>query len=108
METLTNLAKTASPNEAVGLILPDESVIPLPNRSPTPRNSFQFGVDDIRLSLENAGVTLTEADWWMVVLWHTHPSGGVGPSRLDMKHKVPRLTHLVLTLDGDDVIPSWY
>jgi len=43
-----------------------------------------------------------------VTLWHSHPSGGVGPSRIDMQQKIPMANHLVLALVEGEVIPTWY
>lgn len=99
---LRRLAIEASPQEAVGLILSNGRVVSLPNRSSTPETNFEFARSDLadQLGVEKA---LEE-----VVLWHSHPSGGVGPSRTDMTQKTPLRYHLVVTIVGDDIVPSWY
>jgi proteasome lid subunit RPN8/RPN11 len=33
-----------------------------------------------------------------MVIWHTHPSGNVGPSRGDLDHKLAGLSYLVISI----------
>lgn len=45
-----------------------------------------------------------ERVWEDVIVWHTHPSGFVGPSRGDMQNRVEGLKYLVVSLpDGEAV-----
>lgn len=37
-----------------------------------------------------------------VVVWHTHPSGHVGPSAGDLRHKEPDLEYLVVALPNGE------
>lgn len=109
LERLTNMAMFRSPAEAVGLILPDERVVELPNRSLTAHNSFKVTSEDVKLVLEAHNFGFTEQEWADLTLWHSHPSGGVGPSRTDMQNRVPGVNHLVITLNADGTsTPSWY
>jgi proteasome lid subunit RPN8/RPN11 len=43
-----------------------------------------------------------------LTLWHSHPNGGVGPSRIDMQQRLPHFEHLVVTLDSGRVLFTWY
>lgn len=99
---LRRLAIEAAPREAVGLILSDGTVVSLPNHSENPTCSFEVRKSDLATQL---GV---ERHLEEVVLWHSHPSGGVGPSRTDMAQKTPLKYHLVISLVDGDIVPSWY
>lgn len=108
IEKLGLIAQRVRPVEAVGLVLPGGRIIELPNRSLNATESFVTSGGDIRLALEVAHIEMTELDWAETVLWHSHPGGGIGPSRVDMRNRVEGLRHLVITLAGDDVIPTFY
>ena len=108
IHTLGQLALAKAPNEAVGLIVRGDQVVELTNGSDHPEDSFSVGVDDITLQLDRLGLILTQDEWHEVILWHSHPGGGIGPSRVDMRNRVPAWAHLVITLTPDEVIPTWY
>jgi proteasome lid subunit RPN8/RPN11 len=108
MDVLATLAKRTAPRENVGLILPDNKVIELPNRSLNPTAGFVVSGGDIRLALEANGIVTSFINWTATTLWHTHPGGGVGPSRIDMQNRLPEMNHLVITLADGEVIPTWY
>lgn len=95
---LVHIGHLRRPNEAVGLIMPDETVLELPNRAPNGQDRFFFKPSDIAIALENNRIDPRELDWSSVTLWHTHPAGGVGPSRIDMQCKIPQVHHLVIAL----------
>lgn len=102
------------PNEACGILIPtpikSKSVYELPNRSKTPADAFELWGTDIMLQLE----TFTDdntPDWDVsdLTIWHTHPSGGVGPSPADMTTKPEVFTHLVVTLmKGSPPVATWF
>lgn len=96
------------PNEAGGIIVPTDDmppslwVIELKNISPHPHDSFLTDLGEaeerVRLRLEHS---ITPADVW---LWHTHPGGHVGPSRMDLENRIPQVNYLVVALpDGPAV-----
>jgi len=97
---LLRLAVRAAPNEAVGLILNDRSVVELTNLRT--EGNFEVSRDEVRLALEG------EANIDQVTLWHSHPNGGVGPSRADVQNKSPIPYHLVISLVNGEIIPTWY
>lgn len=93
----------------MGLILPNDAVVELPNRSLTPHNRFEILGSDVKLTLESNSVPLTQEGLENCTLWHSHPSGGIGPSGVDMRHRVSVMSHLVVTLAEDGSwTPSWY
>lgn len=110
LKTLESIAHRVAPREAVGLLVGDPltKVIELPNRSLSPSDSFMVTGGDIKIALENGGFDIHSLDWSIVTLWHTHPSGGVGPSRVDLRNKLPELNHLVVSITDDGIIPTWY
>ena len=92
------------PNEAVGLVDQLGSVYLLPNHHSEPTSGFEIHKSDlIALIEEHPTLILTE-----MALWHSHPNGGVGPSRVDMQEKTPFKYHLVVTLIEDDIKLTFY
>lgn len=89
-----------APNEACGMIIPDLDrpvdawVHELINRSPSPTDSYQFDIEAMKPLLSDPRV------WDDVLIWHTHPSGRVGPSPGDMDARHPALhgRYLVVAL----------
>jgi proteasome lid subunit RPN8/RPN11 len=92
------------PNEACGVVIPDlnipasEWVRELNNRSPDPLNSYQIDPKTV------AAILLDPEVWEDVLIWHTHPSGHVGPSRDDMRRRDPRLKYLVVSLPRGEAV----
>ena len=98
---LSEAALSAAPHEAVGIIVDEQHVVVLPNTSTNPETGFVLEKSHIREALSGY-------DAEAIIIWHSHPSGGVGPSRLDMKNRVPGVGHLVVTIDGKGPIFTWY
>lgn len=44
--------------------------------------------------------------WAHVAVWHTHPSGLVGPSEGDLKHKISNVTYVVVSIPSGEV--RWF
>ena len=99
---LHRIAKLRVPHEAVGLILPGERVVEVPNHSETPETNFVATRADMVTHLTS------DMDLEEVALWHSHPGGGVGPSRTDMRSKTPFRHHLVVSIVNEDLVLSWY
>lgn len=93
------------PREACGIIVPDlsktldEWVVELDNRSSDPLNSYE--IDPVTLATLLADAEGPQA-WSEVLIWHTHPSGHVGPSKRDMESRNPALKYLVVSLPGGE------
>jgi proteasome lid subunit RPN8/RPN11 len=90
------------PYEACGVIVPDLNmpadlwVTELKNRSLDPLNSYKIDPETIATLLVDPDV------WEDVLIWHTHPSGHIGPSEGDMKQRDVRLKYLVVALPGGE------
>lgn len=101
---LEAMARAKVPEEAVGLLTGDGRVILLPNRSSEPGNSFEVSRSDILAAIRMHEIE----DYSSLTLWHSHPNGGVGPSRIDMQQRLPFLNHLVVSLTESGVVFTWY
>lgn len=99
-------ALQAAPNEAVGIIA-GGLVYSLTNTSESPRDSFAVDMQELKEIILALGIPLNWIDE-SVALWHTHPAGGVGPSRFDMRNRTPLKHHLVVSLVDGDIVPTWY
>lgn len=108
LQVITIKGMNRRPSEAVGVIVKGDKVIELPNRSMTPHNSFILDVNDIAVELQNMRITMTPSDWESLVIWHTHPGGLIGPSRIDMQNRVERLLHLVVAMTESGPVPTFY
>lgn len=100
---LGRLARFAAPSEAVGLLTLDDRVISLPNHSESPETSFELARSDLINALR-----MHELEPDGLVLWHSHPGGGVGPSRTDMQNRLPFMAHLVVTIGSEEITTTWY
>lgn len=97
---LLQITKSRLPLEAGGLIVGDR-VIEITNHA-VKEDSFEFHREEIIEALK--GVEDIES----VAIWHSHPKGGIGPSRIDMQQKTSFTYHLVVALVNDELIPTWY
>lgn len=80
----------------------------MPNRSKRPQTSFEFTTEDLRIAMDDWFDQASPGDEKLLALWHTHPMGGVGPSRNDMRSRVHGATHLVVAITEEGPIPTWY
>lgn len=111
MPEIKELGERRRPVEACGLLLDvpwrrangtPSYIIELPNRSLAPA-SYAVEMDDIRVALEG------HQDVEDVAIWHTHPSGHIGPSRLDMVHRPSDDIYMVVIAITDaDPIATWF
>lgn len=108
---IEKLGKLRAPNEACGILLDiprrkadgsTSAIIELPNRSMA-EGSYRIDPVDIQLALEN----LEEVE--DVALWHTHPSGFVGPSKGDMENRPdPNIYMVVVALTDLGPVATWF
>lgn len=103
MRELRAIAIEDGPREAAGVIVNETSVVVLSNHAADPYRHFELYKEDIRVAVSHLQVELES-----LVIWHTHPGGGVGPSRADIRHRTPGIDHLVITVVDGDIIPTWY
>lgn len=104
-ERLRWYATEEAPNEVVGLLDANQKIFLLKNLSESPYNSFSVAKEAI-LHVVNRPDFVGPLD--QVTLWHSHPSGQVGPSSEDMKHRTLFNNHLVVTLQGGKAVFTWY
>jgi proteasome lid subunit RPN8/RPN11 len=104
------IGEERAPEEACGIILPETNanprVIELKNHCDNTHNGFLIRSSDLRAALGDWIYTTSMSE--ELTIWHTHPGGGVGPSRMDMQNKVNGLNHLVVTLTAMGPVASWY
>lgn len=75
----------------------------LPNRSMGGSGTYRVDPADIRMALEG----LEEVE--DVAIWHTHPSGFVGPSKGDMENRPdPNIYMVVVALTDAGPVPAWF
>lgn len=83
-------------------------MLELSNISDEPERSYAIRTTDIldglRLIAGDDSLVTDDIDASDFVVWHSHPSGAVGPSRLDMRTKLPGLSYMVVTPVGDDLV----
>lgn len=101
-----------APNEACGILLPppgdiykfrghSRRVIELPNRSHNPRDSYEIWGSDIVQELIEWLEAVDDVAKNAMAIWHTHPSGNVGPSRGDLDYKLGDLSYLVVSINPE-------
>lgn len=109
---IERLGRQRAPVEACGLLLDIprkkadgtvSAIVELPNRSIDGAGTYRIEPDDIRLALEN----LEEVE--DIAVWHTHPSGFIGPSKGDMENR-PELGiyMVVVALTDDGPVATWF
>lgn len=105
-QSLLRRSLISLPREAVGIIYKGQ-VYSLNNASPNPENSFEVLLPQFKRLVLMLEVPRDQIDE-EVILWHSHPKGGVGPSREDMKNRTPLRHHLVVSVVDGDIVPTWY
>jgi proteasome lid subunit RPN8/RPN11 len=113
LRELGRIGDLRRPNEACGVLLPfpwrGKRIWEMPNRADRPHDSFSINSSDIVMTLqdwvdENEGVAM----WEDIVLWHTHPNGAIGPSRIDLDNRISDCGNLVVTLTDDGPTATWF
>jgi proteasome lid subunit RPN8/RPN11 len=93
------------------MLLPEpwngSQVIELPNRSLNGSNSYTIWPDDVEVALGEWAHRVDQIAREAVGVWHTHPSGLIGPSRLDMQKRIDGVAYLVVSL-GEKPVPTWF
>jgi proteasome lid subunit RPN8/RPN11 len=108
---IEKLGKLRAPSEACGVLLDmpwrkaDGSmsfVKELPNRAMAD-GTYRVDAGDIRMVLDG----LEEVE--DVAVWHTHPSGFIGPSKGDMQNRPdPNIFMLVVALTEQGPVATWF
>jgi proteasome lid subunit RPN8/RPN11 len=109
-ETLDQILKIGQenlPNEACGILIPlpgNPILRELSNSHWTPETGYSVNNDELVNALkailnDHPTLTLTKSD---VVVWHTHPSGYIGPSEDDLRYKEADLQYLVVAMPNGE------
>lgn len=111
LEQMLEITLSGFPHEVGGILFPEPVdglwVFGMVNHADNTLNSISFEPDEIEM-VGNLWVTRDE-DWHELTLWHSHPSGNIGPSRMDMRNRVPQLGNLVVALTPEGtLIPTWF
>lgn len=111
MGEIIRIGNLRLPNEACGVIIPTpfkgQQVFEMPNRSKLPAESFVMHSEDITLTIMDWAADNPDAVWEKMVIWHTHPSGGVGPSKNDLDNRIEHCGNLVVSL-GEQPKATWF
>ncbi len=101
------------PQEAVGLLWesPGNEVghRHLANISADPEHSYEVNVSELIAKYEAAtgrDILQSMDEGTMFTLWHSHPSGLVGPSRGDMRERQDALAYMVVTVNADQSLTA--
>lgn len=110
---IDRIGKLRLPNEACGVITPTayqgQRVWEMPNRSKRPQETFQFTSDDLVLALEHwTQEHASLAVWENLTVWHTHPGGQVGPSKMDLENRIEECGNLVVSLGEKGPQATWF
>lgn len=101
-DELKRVVLQEQPREAVGLLTDDGRVIMLTNQAKHPEDTFEVHKGELLEYLSE------EPNWRNLIFWHSHPGGGIGPSRTDMQQRIPFLQHLVVSIVNDDLVYTYY
>lgn len=111
LSELVDFGRERYPTEACGMLLPEpwkgSQVIELPNRSLEGHDSYTIWPDDVELALGEWAHSVDQFAREAVGVWHTHPSGLIGPSRRDMRTRLAGVAYLVVSL-GEKPTPVWF
>jgi proteasome lid subunit RPN8/RPN11 len=112
------LGELRAPAEACGLLLPvpfgtradgrPRTVIEMPNRAARPHDSYYFTTDDVKIEIGKWMAYQPPAVLKDIIIWHTHPGGGVGPSTDDIKQKQNGVTYAVVALTSDGPVAAMF
>jgi len=93
LEVMCQIGHERYPNEACGVVTERGKVIELQNISSDPTRSYIVDADEVREKLDTDLGVGEE-----FIIWHTHPSGLVGPSKGDLECRVEGLRYGVVAI----------
>lgn len=101
----------ALPNETGGLLFPEPLgktwIDVLDNIAPDPTKNMHFDKPSFITACHR--FVQTNDDWSKLTIWHTHPGGGVGPSRADMRNRIRQMGNLIIAITPENEgIPTWF
>lgn len=103
------------PKEAVGLLWEQPGTlagcIPLRNASDDPEHSYAVATAEMIEAFERASgrdILSAISEGCSLTLWHSHPSGQVGPSRGDMREKLEGLQYMVVSVTTEGLLATLF
>lgn len=112
IQEIYELGLKAKPAEACGVILPTpfngSQVVEVENWALDTESHFYTTGKAIAEAIHEWLLTATHQETMDIIFWHTHPKGGIGPSRIDLRERVFGGHHLVVSLTEDGPCPVIY
>ncbi len=106
IETILAIGHERKPNEACGVVLPPyNQVLELPNMAKDSNKAYEIDNEDLVELLASQWLdgdlpdSIGRSD---IVIWHTHPSGFIGPSKGDMEGKAEGFRYLVVSMPNGE------
>lgn len=93
----------AAPEEICGILVNETEgvrLVQLQNRAEDRTDGYVIDAETMRT------LALKPKTWAHVAVWHTHPSGLVGPSQRDLSHKIHNITYVVISIPSGEV--RWF
>jgi proteasome lid subunit RPN8/RPN11 len=105
IQEIVELGMKVSPREACGLLCPDGTVLELPNHAEGEMEYSALGVDMVEaLTQWAADKDIPQDTHFDAIVWHTHPSGSVGPSADDLANRAEDMRYLVVSLPNGEAV----
>lgn len=97
-----------APNEVCGIwrvqkFLQLQTLFFMENVSDDPTMSYRIDTEDLGKFVENFRLG-QQSFYEECTVWHTHPSGLIGPSKGDMDTAKPRIKYYVMTIPTREVV----
>jgi proteasome lid subunit RPN8/RPN11 len=107
VEEILQIGLVHAPLEVCGIICPDMKVVQLQNTTLLdPTNHYEVSADEVVEVIADYIVANDIVEHQLsreyFILWHTHPSGFIGPSKGDLDYKLEHFQYLVVTLPGGE------
>lgn len=101
VDQILSIGQRRYPREACGVVMPPNLVCELQNKARNPRKGYEIDTEElVQVLADNMGsVSLERKD---ILLWHTHPSGTVGPSKGDMESRIDGFRYLVVAMPSGE------
>jgi len=107
---MSNWGQETAPNEACGLWIPATNIQGthdlwlVDNIAEDPLKSYKMDMVDVSQLMERHNITGPGEFYEQVIVWHTHPSGMVGPSKGDIDASMFNVKYMVMTIPSQEVV----
>ena len=105
LDAIKAIGTERMPSEACGVLLPNGEVIEMTNHSEQPEDSYILEVNELHDKIEPWLAELPDhVDKLNLIVWHTHPRGGIGPSKGDLDERIAGVRYLVVSLPNGEAV----